>query len=132
LQSKYILNVGFEVLTAVVMNVAIFRDIVPCSPYVNHMTSIFGVKNRPSKKPVCIRWLGRISRHRVYQLYRVWDRGRGLCLPSLAHCPASLGPLYKPVGSKFWVGVCKDWFEKTDVCRKPEENRDIQMADRYN
>jgi hypothetical protein len=26
--------VGFEVLTAVVMNVAIFWDIVPCSPYV--------------------------------------------------------------------------------------------------
>jgi hypothetical protein len=27
--------VGFEVLTAVVMNVAIFWDIAPCSPYVN-------------------------------------------------------------------------------------------------
>jgi hypothetical protein len=28
-------NVGTEVLTAVVMNVAIFWDIAPCSPYMN-------------------------------------------------------------------------------------------------
>jgi hypothetical protein len=27
--------VGFQFLAAVVMNVAIFRDIAPCSPYVN-------------------------------------------------------------------------------------------------
>jgi hypothetical protein len=30
-----ILNIGFEVLTAVVMNAAIFWNIGPCSPYVN-------------------------------------------------------------------------------------------------
>jgi hypothetical protein len=28
--------VGFEVLTAVVMRFAIFREIAPCSSYVNH------------------------------------------------------------------------------------------------
>jgi hypothetical protein len=28
-------DVRFEVLTALVMNVAIFWDIAPCSPYVN-------------------------------------------------------------------------------------------------
>jgi hypothetical protein len=28
--------VGFEVLIAVVMNVAIFWDIAPCNPYMNH------------------------------------------------------------------------------------------------
>jgi hypothetical protein len=32
--------VGFEVLTAVVMNVAISWDIAPCSPYVNRRTYI--------------------------------------------------------------------------------------------
>jgi hypothetical protein len=28
-------HVGYDVLTAVVMNVGIFWDIAPCSPYVN-------------------------------------------------------------------------------------------------
>jgi hypothetical protein len=41
--SNKIGDVGFEVLTAVVMNVAIFCDIAPCSPYVNRS---FGRKYR--------------------------------------------------------------------------------------
>jgi hypothetical protein len=32
---KQFSEVGFEVLTAVVMITAIFRDIAPCSPYMN-------------------------------------------------------------------------------------------------
>jgi hypothetical protein len=55
-------NVRFEALTVVVMNVAIFCDKVPCSPYVNRR---FGGKHRlqpqgkkqPNKKPACSRWL---------------------------------------------------------------------------
>jgi hypothetical protein len=56
-------NIGFEVLTAVVMNVAIFWDISPCSPYVcdltcwRNITFIFKVKNQPSKEPACSRCL---------------------------------------------------------------------------
>jgi hypothetical protein len=34
------LYIGFEVLTAAVMNVAIFCDIAPLSPYVNSETSV--------------------------------------------------------------------------------------------
>jgi hypothetical protein len=30
-------HVGFEVLTAVVINVAIFQNIDPCSPYMNRL-----------------------------------------------------------------------------------------------
>jgi hypothetical protein len=47
--------VGFEVLTAVDMNVAIFRDIVLCIPCMNRhfrecITSTFRVENQLSKK----------------------------------------------------------------------------------
>jgi hypothetical protein len=52
--------VGFEVLTAVVMNVALFWDIAPCSPYVNRrfggIYHIYRVENHPSKEPRCSRW----------------------------------------------------------------------------
>jgi hypothetical protein len=49
--------VGFEVLTVVVMNVAIFCHIAPCSLYENRCC-IFRVKNQPNKKTTCSRWLG--------------------------------------------------------------------------
>jgi hypothetical protein len=39
------------------MNVAIFWDIALCSPYMEErITSIFGVENRPNKKPECSKW----------------------------------------------------------------------------
>jgi hypothetical protein len=50
--------VGFEVLTAVVINIVIFRDIAPCSPYVNrrfggtyhlHLQGLKSVEQDPSK-----------------------------------------------------------------------------------
>jgi hypothetical protein len=53
---------GFEVPTAVVMNVAIFWDIAPCSSYANRCSGrtyhlhLQG-KNQPSKKPACSRYL---------------------------------------------------------------------------
>jgi hypothetical protein len=34
-EKLFIIYVGIEIMTAVVMNVAIFWDIAPCSPYVN-------------------------------------------------------------------------------------------------
>jgi hypothetical protein len=46
-------DVGFEVLTAVVMNVPVFWDIVLCSPYVNHRsegTCYFQLQGRKSAK----------------------------------------------------------------------------------
>jgi hypothetical protein len=49
---KYFSFVAFQVLTEVVMNIAIFWDIAPCSPYMNRLseeriTSIFRVENQP-------------------------------------------------------------------------------------
>jgi hypothetical protein len=61
--------VGFELLTAIVMNVAIFWDRAPCSPHVNRHfggkrnISIFRVENQPSNQPAWIRWLGRKCQH---------------------------------------------------------------------
>jgi hypothetical protein len=48
--------VEFKVYTAVVMKVAVFWDIVPCSPYMNHRFvgtyhPIFRVEIQPNKKP---------------------------------------------------------------------------------
>jgi hypothetical protein len=40
--------IGFEVLTAVVMNIAIFWDIVQCNPFMNRC---FGVTSPPSSGP---------------------------------------------------------------------------------
>jgi hypothetical protein len=37
---------------------------------------------------------------------------------SLACCISSPG---EPVGSKFWIGACKGFLEKTGICRRPEE-----------
>jgi hypothetical protein len=56
---------GFEALASVVMNVSIFWDIAPCSPYMNRrfggcIISIFRVGNELREKPACSRWLGRI------------------------------------------------------------------------
>jgi hypothetical protein len=53
---------GSEAITAVVMNITIFRGIAPCSPYVTRRfggTFYFHLqeKNHPSKKPACSRWL---------------------------------------------------------------------------
>jgi hypothetical protein len=47
--------VGFEVLTAVVMNSSVFWDIMPCSPlkvnrrFGEHITYILRSKNKPGK-----------------------------------------------------------------------------------
>jgi hypothetical protein len=50
------IDLGFEVLAAVVMKVVIFWDIAPCSPYVvwrfgGCIISILRVENYPIKKP---------------------------------------------------------------------------------
>jgi hypothetical protein len=50
---SYELNVGFGALTAVTMNVAIFWDIAPCSPYVKRCfggTYHFLLQGRKSAK----------------------------------------------------------------------------------
>jgi hypothetical protein len=57
---------GFEVLTALVMNIAIIWNIASCSPYVNRrfggiIPSIFKVESQPSKKPECSRRLDRMA-----------------------------------------------------------------------
>jgi hypothetical protein len=53
------LLVGFEVLTAVVINVSIFWDILPCISYVNRrFGGKFHLDLQPSKKPHYSRWLG--------------------------------------------------------------------------
>jgi hypothetical protein len=53
--------VGFDFLSAAVMNVAIFWDIVQCSTWndvsVEFITSIFKAEYQPSKKPECNRRL---------------------------------------------------------------------------
>jgi hypothetical protein len=53
--------VGLEVLAVVVMNVAIFWDIAPCSLYVKRRFGgtclLLQVENQPSKKPAYSRWL---------------------------------------------------------------------------
>jgi hypothetical protein len=48
-------GLGFEVLTAVIINIVIFWDIAPCNPYVIRrfgelITSIFRVENQLNKK----------------------------------------------------------------------------------
>jgi hypothetical protein len=52
---------GFEVLASVLMNVAIFWDIAPHSPYViwcfEGIYHLFRFENQPRKKPACW-WLG--------------------------------------------------------------------------
>jgi hypothetical protein len=61
----HLINIGFEVLTAVVINAAFFWDIgsvVLCETEfsMEYITSVFRVENQPSNKPACSRWLGGI------------------------------------------------------------------------
>jgi hypothetical protein len=94
----------FQVLKAVVMNVAIVWDIVPCNTYV------FRVENQPTKKPACSRWLGRISCQPGYELFGVLCKREGNVL-------AALHPLVHCTNQ--WEGVCKGWFGKAGVYRRP-------------
>jgi hypothetical protein len=43
-----------------------------------YITSIFKVEKDLSKKPACMRWLGRMSHQLGYEWYRIW-RIRGIC-----------------------------------------------------
>jgi hypothetical protein len=97
----YVTYLRFEVFTAVVINVAIFWDISPCSPYVNRRfgksnISIFRVENQPSKKPA----FSRLSRQNTIFHSFLFKQHLHMSFVALNFCTA------RSNGNEFSVALC--------------------------